>query len=209
MPWFMQWLHEHEKSDLIYKKAAEKQIMFVRDTLSYLVNPKLPYVERPEVEFQGPGDESPRTVKETALVVGEHRSKSVRLPVYAFERPDLGLRLMMRDNFYNWKLSVLSERPIVHAAFPMLFKTEPPPEPDYTGDDLSSVYFEGFREDWCFRYYSQNQRQWSAQIGSENRLWTVIFLIMDKLGDIEPLRYQTREEHRAQLDREYPKANST
>ena len=84
MQWYMPWLSEFDDSTYRYKDAAKAQIHFVRDTISGLVLPKsIPYCDRPDVDVVLP-DGRPHIVKETALVVGEHTSKSVRLPVYAF-----------------------------------------------------------------------------------------------------------------------------
>lgn len=134
-----------------------------------------------------------------AFVIATHRSKSIDLPVISFERGDLGVRFVVRDNFYNFKLSVVSERPIKCDAFQFLFKTMPPREPDYTGDALSSCYFEGFPSDLIFGYYSADSRRWSAEIHGQNALWTVLFLCMMTLGAMTPLIYHTRDEHLAQL----------
>lgn len=208
MQWFMPWLDEFEDSDYYAKDAASNQIMFVRDTIAPMVRKKGFYCDIPEVKVVSPTrfkdhKDFTHTVKQTALVVGEHHSKSVRLPVYAFGRRDLGLTLVLRGNFHNWKLSVQSYlKPIANEAFPMLFITEPSLEPEYTGNHLSPVYFEGFPREWCFGYYSENKHQWSAEIWNRDALWTTIFLIMNELEDLEPHKYWTKEAHRAHLDAE-------
>ncbi len=202
MQWYMRWLNEYENSKYFAKDASSSQVHFVRDRLAPMIRPKVLYEEWEDIKIIGKDGEM-RDVKRNAWVVGEHTSKSVRLPVYAFERQDLGLRLMMRDNHYNWKLSVQSEQPInCGILFTRLFITEPPSEPEYTGDHLRSVYFEGFPPEWCFGYYGQNRQQWSAEIHSDNTLWTTIFLIMSELGDLRYLKYNTKVEHRAQLERQ-------
>ena len=106
------------------------------------------------------------------------------------------------------KISVESAKRI-DADFDGLFKTAPPPEPDYTGSVISPVYFEGFPEHRIFGYYDLDHSRWSASIGGDHALWTVIFTIMKALGAISPLRYHTRESHRAYLDAAYPKKDQT
>jgi hypothetical protein len=98
-------------------------------------------------------------------------------------------------------LSVDSKESI-NTNFDGLFHTTPPIEPDYTGDELHSVYFEGFPDDRIFGYYSKNNRKFSAQIGSHESLWTVVFLMMRDLGQIKPYVWSTEESHKKQLAKE-------
>lgn len=104
-------------------------------------------------------------------VISTHRSKSITLPVVSFERPDIGLLVVIRGNFYDYKLSVRSERPIADAGFADLFATAP--DGSY-GASLSSCYFEGFPEDLVFGHYSKNPRRWSASLGDDKALRDVI-----------------------------------
>lgn len=199
--WYDKWLEEHKNTDLIYVSRSEhgpylKQVHFIRDNIARLLWADVYYYDMPR-------EPAPRTdCVETAWVIGEHRSKSVRLPVYSIERPDKGIRLVLRDNYHDWKLSVISETSIQSDLFPYLFKTEPPPDPDYTGYDLSACYFEGFPEELVFGYYAQNPSKWSASLGSDEGLWTVTLVIAKALGIVEPRRSLTRAEHRAKLDAE-------
>jgi hypothetical protein len=134
-----------------------------------------------------------------ANVISTHRSKSITLPVVEVSRPDLGLRFTLRENFYNFKLSVLSERP-VEVDFTGLFHTIPPVDKSYTGDELSPVYFEGFPEDRIYRYYSEDHKKFSAEIWGDQMMWTTVFLIMRWAGAVKPAVWHTRESHRAEMD---------
>lgn len=202
--WFDAWLAEHKDdkdnwiTDLIYAKSACDQICDVRDTFGLLVYADVPYRSRPNEPL--PRD----TCKITGYVIGEHHSKSVRLPVYLFERVDLGIQFVMRGNFYDWKLSVISEKPLVKYAelFSTMFHTTPPVEPEYTGNELASCYFEGFPDEYIFDYYAKNPTRWSCSIGRSSMQF-VVRLIMHELGAIKPLEWTTREKHRKQLDAEH------
>lgn len=198
--WYDVWLAEHKLTDLLYVtrnargEVSLPQVHFVRDRIAGLVWSDVGYYDRPR-------EPEPRTdCTESAWVIGEHYSKSVRLPVYSLERPDRGLRFTLRDNYYDWKLSVESEVAIDDPLFPYLFHTTPPIERAYTGDSLSSVYFEGFPEDRVFGYHATNPRRWSAELASDQRLWTVMFLCLKALGIMRPMVHLTRESHRAMLD---------
>jgi len=171
--------------EMLWKGSWGRQVQYVRDTLVSLVAAGLYYEDRQDI----------------AWVISTHRSKSIILPVYQLERPDLGLTLILRDNFYNWKLSVISREPIT-ADFSGLFHTTPPIDPKYTGDSLHPVYFEGFPEDLIFGYYEANKQKFSAEIWSNEYLYTTLFLLMRQLGAIKPAVWHTEASHKAMLDAE-------
>lgn len=193
--WYDEWLEEHRDTDLSYVSRNARgetslpQVHFVRDAIAPLLRADTLYDDLPR-------EPPPRSdCRLTAWVIGEHRSKSVRLPVYSLERPDKDIRFVLRDNYFDWKLSVQSETPIDHELFPYLFHTTPPVEPDYTGNALASCYFEGFPEDLIFGYHAENPRRWSASIGGDRALWTTILLCLKSLGVVRPKTWLTRASH--------------
>lgn len=177
--------------DMLWKGAWGHQLEFLRDDLQPLVSAGLSWRKSREAEI--------------ARVISTHTSKSIQLPVVEFARPDLGVRFIVRNNFYNWKLTVLSERPI-EADFGPVFYTKPPPEPEYTGDHLHPVYFEGFPRDLVRGYWSQNKCEWSAEIYGDYSMWMVIHMCMRALGALRDCYYTTKEQHRKQLDDEAAEA---
>lgn len=171
--------------EMYYKDASGSQIMFVRDHVAALVFAGIPYDELPKV-----------------AVVGQHHSKSVALPVYRLVREDLGLRIYLRDNFYDWKMSVDSVRPI-NADFTGLFMTGPAHDEKYSGRELASCYFEGFSEKLVFGFYGASDgRRWSASIGSRFSLWTTLYLLMRSLGAIGRAEHDGPEQHGRSMDAE-------
>ena len=88
--WFDRWTDEYANSSAYFRDKASEQIMFVRDELATLVWTGVPYLKR---ENEGG---SRNSCKITSYVIGEHQSKSVRLPIYLFERTDLGIQLLRR-----------------------------------------------------------------------------------------------------------------
>jgi len=130
-------------------------------------------------------------------VISEHRSKSIKLPVYLLERGDL--KIILRYNFYNWKMSVICNKKI-DANFDGLFHTTPPIEPEYTGNELASVYFEGFPKDIIFDYYEETDKKvWSAELYSDQILWTTIYLILKAVGYVVPTEWTTKAKHEAEI----------
>jgi len=71
-------------------------------------------------------------------VVNTHRSKSIILPVIEVRTP-YGVRVFVRDNFYDIKVSVEAPRPCDNDLFGLL-----------AGGDgyLAFCYFEGFQDEW-------------------------------------------------------------
>lgn len=175
-PTATEWFENNVPNDrLYYASGCKHQITFARNVLGGLVANDLDYEVRNSI----------------ATVISTHRSKSVLLPVFSLKR--LGLQLILRNNFYNWKMSVVSDNPI-ETDFSGLFHTIPPLDPDYTGDPLSSVYFEGFPESLVFGYYGpSDKRLWSAEIFSDHELWCTVFLISRALGYIRPAIWATKE----------------
>lgn len=181
-----QWLRDNLIPDgMLYKHAAELQIGTWLD-LCTIIGHGLSY----------------KKSWACLSVIGTHRSKSITLPVVQYDRSDIGLVLTMRNNFHNIKMSVQSQQPIGYAEeLACLCHTTPPICPEYTGDPLHTVYFEGFPGDLIFGYYSTDPCKWSAELGSESLLKMALFLIMRSLGQIKPLTWHTPESHQAELDR--------
>lgn len=175
---------EATPDSMYYKGASGNQIMYVRDEISRIL-------------FAGADDAE---IECKVQVVSEHRSKSVALPVYRLERKDLGIRIYLRDNFYNWKLSVDSARP-VNCDFTGLFETSHTGEKDYSGDKLASCYFEGFPHHVVFGHYGASDgRRWSAELYGREQLWATIFLMMRSFGQIDRVESSGRVQHRRELD---------
>jgi hypothetical protein len=181
------WISQQAVGDeMLWKSAWGHQVSFVRDDLVGLVGAGLDYDDTHAIPN----------------VISTHVSKSILLPVYELSRPDLGLRLILRNNFHDWKLSVISEKPI-DADFSGLFYTTPPVDPDYTGDSLHAVYFEGFPRNLVFGYYDAEKSdrcKWSAEIYGDQSLWTTLFLIMRSLGAIKLRVWSTAEGARKARD---------
>lgn len=174
----------HPTDDMLWKGAWGDQMRFMRDVLVPLVGWGMHYED----------------VSSIPEIVSTHRSKSIILPVLGMNRPDIGLRLIVRENFYNWKLSVISERPVI-ADFSGLFHTTPPVEPKYTGNPLADVYFEGFPKDLVFGYYEPSDKmKWSAEISGDYKLYTTVFFILRALDVVKPYEWHTEASHRKQLD---------
>jgi hypothetical protein len=181
-----EWISAQTVEDkMLWKGAFGHQMMFLRDTLTPLIGAGLDY---------------PIIRDQVAFVISTHRSKSITLPVVSYERPDIGLQLVVRENFYNFKLSVLSDiratrTNLTGVIIPRLCLTSPPPDPDYTGDCLAPCYFEGFPPELIFGYFDQDPTgcRWSAEIWGYEQMYTAVFAIMTALEARKPMTWGARK----------------
>lgn len=179
-PWYEKWLDEHKSTDLIYVNRNSRnepslaQVHFVRDTLGHVMWKDIPYDTRPIAH--------PRECKESAWVIGEHRSKSVRLPVYSLERPDLGIRFVLRDNYHDWCVSVVAEKPIATDLRGFQLDMDEDDRKRYQpGGFWGYCFFQGFPSELCFGSFAMDPRRFSLSIGGNHALYTFIWLIMRDL----------------------------
>lgn len=91
---------------------------------------------------------------EDMIVCSSHTSKSCKLPVVkAMVTP--GVMVILRGNFYDWKVSVAGDKPLTGMDSDWLF------DPD---NEIATCYFEGFQDNWCFGSYSNNQSEFSVEL---------------------------------------------
>jgi hypothetical protein len=100
-------------------------------------------------------------------VVGLHNSKSIDLPVYKIEYNDKIFYL--RNNFYNWIVSVISETPI---EIKLLEKFD-------KDNTIPHVYCEGFKKEWVFGKYKDNHKQFTFLINCNYDLYVLFWLIKE------------------------------
>ena len=150
------WIRVNEPDEnLIYAKGLGDQVCFVRDILCQLLRST----------YEEWRDNPP-------LVISTHYSKSVKLPVFQINLEKYGIEMVLRYNFYDWKISVKSDKPL---------------DFDYMGlfnpkEEIASVYCEGFPKDKVYGSYEQSHSQFTIEIGSHYDLYTFIFLLKNYLG---------------------------
>lgn len=147
---------------LIYKKAASEQMIFVRDTICM------------------------NLLKTHAFVISTHYSKSCKLPVYFIQMRN-GIKLIMRCNFYDWKVSV--EIPEEYPCLP--FDYLPQDCLTYSmvenkNDKIHSCYLEGFKEEWCYDAYDPaGNHKFTIEVPNNYCLFVIIHLLKHAYPDIE------------------------
>ncbi len=140
--------------------GRDNQVIFVRDTLAQVVSMGLTYEHRCD-----------------PYVISTHTSKSMLLPVYEFHREDLGIRLTLRGNFYNWMVSVESKQP-VEIDSTDLFDS-------YA--EISRCYCEGFPSGRVFTSYAKRteykmgmavSHNFTVELGSSYDVYAFMLLLL-------------------------------
>jgi len=149
------WIRVNSPSDnMIYKQGFSDQVCFVRDTINQLF-----YNSYEELEAN------------PVLVINTHTSKSIKLPVYKINLKKYNLSMIIRNNFHNWKVSVISEKEI-NVDFMDLFEED---------EVIHSVYCEGFEKNQVFGCFKDNKKQFTVEIYDRNRLFTFMYLLNNYL----------------------------
>ena len=149
------WIRVNEPSkNLIYAKGLDDQVSFVRDVLCEMLMPT----------YEDFNDNPP-------MVISTHYSKSVKLPVFQINLEKYGIELVLRYNFYNWKISVKSDKPL---DFDFMGIFDPK-------EKWSGVYCEGFPKDKIYGSYEQNHSQFTIEIETRYNLYTFVFLLKNYL----------------------------
>lgn len=150
------WMRVNDPDEnLKYAKGFGEQVCFVRDYLCELLNSNY------EEMYENP-----------PMVIGIHYSKSVKLPVYQINLEKYGIEIVLRYNFYDWKISIKSDKPLNFDYMGLFNPTE----------EIESHYCQGFPEDKVYGSYEQNHSQFTIEIESYYDLYTFIFLLKNYLG---------------------------
>ena len=150
------WVRVNEpKSSLIYAKGLDEQVCFVRDKINVLLRSS--YIE---------------WKNNKPLVISTHRSKSVLLPVFQINLEKYGIEIVLRYDFYDWKVSVKSENPL-NFDFMGLFNPK---------EEIPYVYCEGFPMNKVYGCFEKNPTQFTFELNSNYDLYTFFFLLKHYLG---------------------------
>ena len=147
--WFMDNIPD---PNMLWKKAMESQVLFVRDKLKHA--------------FKFDGSNEARALRENTTVVSTHTSKSIKLPVYSIIWRDI--RLIMRENFYDWKVSVESGHELIGLDSIGLFVPM---------RGINPIYCEGFKKEWVYPSYHESKRRFTIELNSDFDLYCLVKLI--------------------------------
>lgn len=155
------WSNNKPDENLIYKNGLAEQCVFVRDMLMENLFLRIASDYSSEKTF----DERSEILDNfIPSVIGTHRSKSVLLPVMEMDLSKIGLKIVLRYNFYDWCISVESENE-VDCDFMGLIT-------DHKG------YFEGFPTDRIYENYSEtNKKKFSVVLDNKYQVYTFVYLL--------------------------------
>lgn len=162
------WIRVNIPDDkLIYKEGCGKQIRFIRDIIyRNLFFSK----EYPKAEKDSFDDEQEKYNSFQPMVISTHRSKSVILPVMEIDLKSVGVKIILRNNFYNWNITVESEKDI---------------ECDFKGTFTDERYHycfcEGFPKEKIHGIYKDNHKKFTCCIVSDYELFTFMWLLREYL----------------------------
>ena len=150
------WIRVNEPDkNLIYGKKLKEQVSFVRDVLFLLIT-----------------KDSMERRENPVMVISTHVSKNVKLPVYQINLKEYGMEIILRSNFYNWKISVNSEKP-VECDFIGLFDPK---------KEISYFDCEGFPEDKVYGSYESNHSRFTFEIVFFQNVYVFFYLLKNYLG---------------------------
>ncbi len=150
-----EWITGHIPEDkMTYKASFIKQVRFIREQIPSALN--INFIDTHE--FQG-----------TFTVIGEHTSKSIRLPVVSFKYE--GISFILRDNFHDWKISVSSKSSVPNIGGYGLFDI---------GKIVNPVYCEGFKKEWVYGSYRNRSDRFTVEIISNYDVYC-FFKILTKI----------------------------
>ena len=156
------WSNNEPDENLIYKNGLSEQCVFVRDKL---MGDLFLYIATDYLKYKSFSDERSEILdKFMPYVIGTHRSKSVLLPVMEMNLSKIGLKIILRNNFYDWCISVESENDI---------------DCDFMGLITDQKgYFEGFPSDRIYEIYSEtNKKKFSVVLNNKYEVFTFVFLL--------------------------------
>lgn len=158
------WMSDNVPDEtLIYRDGLTKQCIFVRDVLMFDLFFELCY---PNKEMQAIAYDKRSKIYDSFIpfVVGTHTSKSVKLPVMEIDLAKLGVKIILRYNFYDWCVSVESVKDV---------------ECDFL--DLitdKKGCFEGFPENRIYDKYSEsNKRNFSAVFNNKYQVFVFLYIL--------------------------------
>lgn len=143
------WARVNEPDNsLLYKNSFYEQINFVQDILSRILLPSYDEYEKSPV-----------------MIISTHVSKSVTLPVYQFKLEKYGLEITLRNNFYDWKVSINSQIPIEFDPMGLIDKNK------------TISFCEGFPTGKLYGSYNSNHSQFTFEIRTNYDLYTYFYLL--------------------------------
>lgn len=139
--------------NMIYKESYWTQIMLIRDRINSLFYDDVQeYNENP------------------VMVINTHMSKSITLPIYLIDLKKHGVQIILRDNIYDWLITVISDREIT-VDFNGLFRE------DLKIQKTNSYTYSEFTDDQIKDCFKDNKKQFTLEIQDDYNLYVFMYLL--------------------------------
>jgi hypothetical protein len=152
------WYNSNKVEDkMLWKKTYIEQFIFIRDYFAHIA--------------------------EQISVISTHRSKSIELPVYYIKLKDIDIELVIRGNFYDYKVSF---NYFGKENFDFMFPLRVFRNPEHY---VNSIYCEGFDESWVFPAYTKDHTRFTVELDCTGSfmLFTFIFFLEENINRIKEL----------------------
>lgn len=133
--------------EMLWKQEAINQELFMRDTIGLSL------------------------LRSPVFVVGEHTSKSIKLPVYGIVLRN-GIKVVLSYNFHIWVVSVELPEPI---ELPVGLFSE--------GVCERVPFCYGFQDKWKYGPYKPDSLKFTVGIDNEYKVYTLLFLLKNAFPD--------------------------
>lgn len=161
------WLLANKPDDgLIYKDGLKPQVRFVQHTIyrDLFFDKECIGIDKYSDEYDEAYDNF------TPLVISTHKSKSVLLPVFELNLESVGVKLVLRNNFYDWNVSVESEKEIF-CDFKGLI----------TEASYADCYCQGFPKNRIYGQYEEDRKRFTVCLSDDYKLYTFMWILRDYL----------------------------
>ena len=137
--------------EMLWKNSAINQAIFVRDDICM------------------------NLLRVPSFIVSSHRSKSIDLPVYGFLMRN-GIKVIMRNNFYNWVVTVEAPASLPENTLPM----------EIFINKGNVNWAEGFHDRWIHGPYKPNKRmkKFTVELRSKYDVYLMMFMLKNALPNI-------------------------
>lgn len=180
------WSNNEPDEKLIYRDGLPRQCSFIKDSIMYRIflrvvtdygiySKKLMSLHYGDPEYNKI-DSICTAIYDNfiPMVIATHTSKSVRLPVFelTLNKDEVKLKILLRNNFYDWCISVESNIPIEHSFLGLV-------------DKVNVGYFEGFPKERIYdRYDKSDHQKFSVVLDSDYEVYTFMMCIAEFIKEI-------------------------
>jgi len=186
------WMRVNQPDECWKKEYLERQICFVRDVLCDLLTPEKEIKENELLTADVDELMTAGVNRLQPMVISTYVSKSIKFPVYQIDLKESGIEIILRNNTYDWKVSIKSEKPLDFDYMGLLDPT----------DVIYPIYCECFPVGKKYGSYEQNHSRFTFEMWDDYKLYTFFFLLKNYLNQKKE-SFKKKKEKRLREEREF------